>query len=260
MKLRHTHPRVKKQRAAAATLAAAVATASITAASTQESVDLQQHFEPAHQQQHGDGSSSSGVSAAGASVAEAAAAAGAAAAAAVNQGVGIQIVHVVPWQPDDAGSDGSNSSTNSPAAGAANGGLLLEMDRVSINTPDGGLALVQDLDLKVHAGTRTAVVHAPCCGAACCKPSCLVVLFVWCRLHLAHSYTLPIGACPPVLRDSILMQRYHSCGMQPAACKLSVPNHGCCGSCLWIVFSANTHSVEISPSWCACRQVRFCVS
>jgi hypothetical protein len=74
----------------------------------------------------------------------AASAAGAAAAAAVNEGVGIQVVHVVPWQDP--------SSSSSSRGGDVAGEVLLEMDRVSINTPDGGLALVQDLSLKVHAG------------------------------------------------------------------------------------------------------------
>ncbi|KAF6265925.1 ABC transporter transmembrane region 2-domain-containing protein [Scenedesmus sp. NREL 46B-D3] len=43
---------------------------------------------------------------------------------------------------------------------ALHAGSHAAMDRVSINTPDGGLALVQDLSLKVHAG-RSLLIMGP---------------------------------------------------------------------------------------------------
>jgi hypothetical protein len=138
-KLRHTHPRVQKQRAAAASLASTVASASAL-----QSMDISSQPPsdsegiPQQQQQQLVGSSSTA-----ADLQAAAAAAGAAAAAAVNEGIGIQVVHVVPWQ---------DPSSSSSSKSADDDEVLLEMDHVSINTPDGGLALVQDLSLKVHSG------------------------------------------------------------------------------------------------------------
>ncbi|KAF8071082.1 ABCC2 [Scenedesmus sp. PABB004] len=60
-------------------------------------------------------------------------------------GPSIQVVHVVPWRDGGAPADGE---------------LLLELDGVSINTPDGGLALVQDLSLRVAAG-RSLLIMGP---------------------------------------------------------------------------------------------------
>ncbi|WIA11843.1 hypothetical protein OEZ85_011930 [Tetradesmus obliquus] len=150
-KLRHTHPRVQRQRAAAAALASTVASASAL-----QSMDLAasppSEAAADGQQQQQQQPQLDGRSLAAADLQAAAAAAGAAAAAAVNEGVGIQVVHVVPWQ------DPSSSSSSSSTHGDADGEVLLEMDHVSINTPDGGLALVQDLSLKLHAGVSLLIM------------------------------------------------------------------------------------------------------
>lgn len=60
---------------------------------------------------------------------------------------GIQVIQVLPWA--DAASSSSSSASESEGS---RGEVLLELDGVSINTPDGGLALVQNLNLKVRGG------------------------------------------------------------------------------------------------------------
>lgn len=136
VKLRHTHPRVKKQRAAAASLAAAVASAS-AAESAASSVD------------EGDKQITQQATTQTTPTAAAVAAATAAAAAAAANGTpepGIQIVYVLPDQ---------NGSSSSGSRVGDLGDVLLELDHVSINTPDGSLALVQDVSLKVHEGEQS---------------------------------------------------------------------------------------------------------
>jgi hypothetical protein len=180
-KLRHTHPRVQKQRAAAASLASTVASASalqsidVPSQPPSDSEDTQQ------QQQQLVGSISADLQAA-------AAAAGAAAAAAVNEGIGIQVVHVVPWQ------DPSSSSSKSADD------VLLEMDHVSINTPDGGLALVQDLSLKVHSGECVCVLIADSRGV-------LLTLCLVQRPHTVEPWGLEL-LCVTSLAAGI-MQKLH---------------------------------------------------
>jgi hypothetical protein len=129
-KLRHTHPRVQKQRAAAANLAAA--TAAATAASVASADDSQGSdagssvdtaAQPSSRRQAGTDSTSS--------------------AAASSSGTGIQVIQVLPWADAE--------SAAAAGAGSGSGEVLLELDSVSINTPDGGLALVQNLSLKVSA-------------------------------------------------------------------------------------------------------------
>jgi hypothetical protein len=126
-KLRHTHPRVQKQRAAAANLAASVAAS--TAASMATSVEEDATDTAGTQLQP----SSSGSSSSSQQEADLAAVA---AAAASSSEKGLQVVQVLPWA--DAVAEGDK------------GEVLLELDGVSINTPDGGLALVQNLTLKVR--------------------------------------------------------------------------------------------------------------
>jgi hypothetical protein len=136
VKLRHTHPRVQKQRAAAANLAAATAAAtaaaSVAASMEEDAVGVESLPAAAAAE------SSSGSQQA----AEPTSITAAAAAAASSGAQGIQVVQVLPWA-DAASPDSSSSSSQ--------GEVLLELDNVSINTPDGGLALVQNLSLKVSA-------------------------------------------------------------------------------------------------------------
>lgn len=73
---------------------------------------------------------------------DAAAVTAAVAAAASSNGKGIQVVQVLP-------SADPSSSTVAAAGQGGQGEVLLELDGVSINTPDGGLALVQNLNIKV---------------------------------------------------------------------------------------------------------------
>jgi hypothetical protein len=212
-KLRHTHPRVQKQRAAAASLASAVASTSAlqsmdlpTPSPSDTAADIQQ------QQQQLEGRTGP----AAADLQAAAAAAGAAAAAAVNEGVGIQVVHVVPWQDPSS----SSSSSRGPG-GAAADEVLLEMDHVSINTPDGGLALVQDLNLKVHAGERAGRCMCICCShltvfwrrSFLCVPPSIIILQPGYRApNLA---TGPLTPCQPA--KSPICSLLH-CLLQVAAC------------------------------------------
>lgn len=130
-KLRHTHPRVQKQRAAAANLAAAVAAS--TAASVAAS--MEEYSTDPTAAGHEPGTSSSQQDAAAVTAA-------AVAAAASSNGKGIQVVQVLP-------SADPSSSTVAAAGQGGQGEVLLELDGVSINTPDGGLALVQNLNIKV---------------------------------------------------------------------------------------------------------------
>jgi hypothetical protein len=167
-KLRHTHPRVQKQRAAAASLASTVASASALQSMDVPSQPPSDSEDNQQQQQQLVGSISADLQAA-------AAAAGAAAAAAVNEGIGIQVVHVVPWQDPSSSSSSSSKSADD---------LLLEMDHVSINTPDGGLALVQDLSLKVHSGECVRVLIADSRG----------VLLTLCLVQRPHTVE-PWGCC-----------------------------------------------------------------
>lgn len=131
-KLRHTHPRVQKQRAAAANLAASVAAS--TAASIASYVEEDSSDTAGTQAQPGSSTSSSQQEADIAAVA---------AAAASSSEKGIQVVQVLPWA--DAVAEGQGGK----------GEVLLELDGVSINTPDGGLALVQNLCLKVRVTYTT---------------------------------------------------------------------------------------------------------
>lgn len=149
-KLRHTHPRVQKQRAAAANLAAAVAAS--TAASVAASMEETEGAEAATAAGAGTALQASSRQPVG----DSAAVAAAAAAAASSSGTNIQVVQVLPW----ADADSSSSS--------GKGEVLLELDHVSINTPDGGLALVQNLSLKVRLemGTVCCVGYRGWCHDA----------------------------------------------------------------------------------------------
>lgn len=138
VKLRHTHPRVQKQRAAAANLAAAVAASAASATSSLEETDSRDHAAAEEGTVPQPSSSSKPAADEGKGMLSAAAAA-ASAAVASSSGGGIQVIQVLPWA-DAASSTGPGSR----------GEVLLELDGVSINTPDGGLALVQNLSLKVR--------------------------------------------------------------------------------------------------------------
>jgi len=142
VKLRHTHPRVQKQRAAAANLAAAVAASAASATSSLEESDSRDHAAEEGTAPQPSSSKAAADEVNGTpSAAAAAASAAAAATVASSSGGGIQVIQVLPWA-DAASSTGPGSR----------GEVLLELDGVSINTPDGGLALVQNLSLKVRRG------------------------------------------------------------------------------------------------------------
>lgn len=140
VKLRHTHPRVKRQRAAAASLAAAVALATSTSSDDgAEPLEASAHQQSAataaatleQQQVNETQQDSSSTTSATSATSDSDIAA-----------PGIQVVHVLPDQ------SGSSSSSRR----GVSGDVLLELDHVSINTPDGSLALVQDLSIKVQQG------------------------------------------------------------------------------------------------------------
>lgn len=138
VKLRHTHPRVQKQRAAAANLAAAVAASAASATSSLEETSEASEASSTSTAPDAAAASTSSSTTAPSSTVDVSAAA-AAAAASSSSGRGIQVIQVLPWA--DADSSGP--------PGSSKGELLLELDNVSINTPDGGLALVQNLNLQV---------------------------------------------------------------------------------------------------------------
>jgi hypothetical protein len=140
VKLRHTHPRVRRQRAAAATLAAAAAAAATPGAASTSSAVVKASSNTSDQTVTGSAVDSSDRDAAGLAVSPAALAAGHDAGAA-----GIQIVQVLPWQ-----SQLSPSIDDGDTTAGAGQDVLLELDDVSITTPDGALALVQRLSLQVN--------------------------------------------------------------------------------------------------------------
>lgn len=148
VKLRHTHPRVRRQRAAAATLAAAAAATPAAAHDTASSGAADQTLaRPALD------SSNQNVAAT--------AVPAAAAAADYDNAACIQIVQVLPWQ--------SQLNSSMDDANGAGQDVLLELDDVSITTPDGALALVQRLSLQV--GCRRSCYNAsrPARGPDCCS-------------------------------------------------------------------------------------------
>lgn len=162
VKLRHTHPRVQKQRAAAANLAAAVAASSTSAAASDEdpSSTAEELTLPLTTP------SSASTDSSSVSVGTRGGMQDAADVSSSISSKGIQVVQVLPW---------SDVSSLEPAAAGGQQELLLELEDVSINTPDGGLALVQHLSLKVipkqsapltcsicHAMVPTTCWHTPC--------------------------------------------------------------------------------------------------
>jgi hypothetical protein len=176
VKLRHTHPRVQKQRAAAANLAAATAAAT-AAASVAASLE-----EDAEGTEAVQAAPAAAASSEGQQPAEPTSIMAAAAAAAASSGAqGIQVVQVLPWA-DAASPDSSSSSSQ--------GELLLELDNVSINTPDGGLALVQNLSLKVSRGS-----------------SCLGMVILFCQtstLGILAPPLLQAGRRPPFKAHALI--------------------------------------------------------
>lgn len=185
-KLRHTHPRVQKQRAAAANLAAATAAATAASiASTDES-------------QASDAEGSEDTAAQPSSSRRQADADARAAAAASSSGTGIQVIQVLPWAD-------AESAAAAGDGGGSSGEVLLELDNVSINTPDGGLALVQNLSLKVSgaeggwhpctACRREASVRPPPAVGVCDCVSCSCMQLAWggCGAVLAHMHLPPTG-------------------------------------------------------------------
>jgi energy-coupling factor transporter ATP-binding protein EcfA2 len=149
VKLRHTHPRVVKQRAAAASLAAAVASASASASAAATPASSVDGGEAGGTQQL------AAVAAAEAAVA-AAGVAGARATSSSRGSAGSRTIQVVQVLASPGGGGESRSSSGGSSGGGQQ--LLLELDAVSINTPDGGLALVQDLCLKVYAGSSLLIM------------------------------------------------------------------------------------------------------
>jgi hypothetical protein len=119
-----------------------------------------------------------------------------AAAAASSREKGIQVVQVLPWA--DAVAEGQGDK----------GEVLLELDGVSINTPDGGLALVQNLSLKVsghsffwHTSNMTQqgceYDVASACGTRIFSRA-VIVYIVWqvaLALHKDLMYVLPALLC-----------------------------------------------------------------
>eukprot|EP00879_Flechtneria_rotunda_P026551 GHRR01028321.1.p1 GENE.GHRR01028321.1~~GHRR01028321.1.p1 ORF type:complete len:773 (+),score=316.24 GHRR01028321.1:1160-3478(+) len=157
VKLRHTHPRVKQQSAAAASLAATVAGAA-AAAATIETSDGNGLTDNKPRSEGSLPGAADTIAVQPQGAAKQPAAATGSNGNAISQGVtqGIQVVHVVPWQNGNGSS--SNKATRTSASSSGDGELLLELDSVSINTPDGGLALVKDLSCKVHAGHNLLIM------------------------------------------------------------------------------------------------------